>query len=178
MAEARTTLSTGAAQPLLVRAFAGACVLAGKLKAAYLLTAFDALLRPGEIYLLQVQDITFYGDQAVITLRDTKTGKRRSSGEMVVVESGLAIHYLRLACQRRSPRSLLLRDGAPSFRLLFRNLVAHFGLEGLFAVYSLRRGGATYGFLLHGSMEKDPSCGECGQARLPHAYTYKIQYLP
>eukprot|EP00435_Cladocopium_sp_Y103_P044257 s197_g12.t1 len=140
--------------PFLTRAFAGACVLVDKIaEAACILTAFDALLRPGELYLLQVRDITFYTNQAVITLRDTKTGKRKGSGEMVVVESKLATRYLRLACQGRSPRENLLRDGAPAFRLLFRNLVHHFELTGLFAVYSLRRGGATYNFLQHGSME-------------------------
>ena len=141
--------------PLLTRAFAGACVLVGKVaEAACILTAFDALLRPGEIYMLQVCDITFYQQNAVITLRDTKTGKRRSTGEMVVVESILALKFLRLACHNRPPRSLLLEQGAPAFRLLFKNLVEHFQLDGLFAVYSLRRGGATYSFLMHGSMER------------------------
>lgn len=141
--------------PLLTRAFAGACLLTGRVaEAACVLTAFDALLRPGELYLLQVRDIMFFSNQAVITLRDTKTGKRRSSGEMVVVESSLATYYLQLACQHRPARSVLLQDGAPAFRLLFRNLVDHFELQGLFAVYSLRRGGATYNFLHHGSMEK------------------------
>lgn len=141
--------------PLLTRAFAGACVQVGKFsEAACILTAFDALLRPGEIYLLQVRDISFYAHNAVITLRDTKTGKRRSSGEMVVVESHIALRFLRHACQGRPPGALLLPDGPPAFRQLFKNLVAHFRLVGLFAVYSLRRGGATYAFLMHGSMEK------------------------
>jgi hypothetical protein len=141
--------------PLLTRAFAGACVLAGKLaEAACILTAFDALLRPGEIYVLQVRDVTFYANNAVLTLRDTKTGKRKGSGEMVVVESRLALKFLRRACQGRSLRAPLLTDGAPAFRQLFKNLVAHFQLRGLFAIYSLRRGGATYGFLSHGSMER------------------------
>ena len=141
--------------PLLTRAFAGACIIAGKVsEAACILTAFDALLRPGEIYLLKVKDISFYSQNAVITLRDTKTGKRKSSAEMVVVESHLALKFLRRACQNRAPNSPLLVDGAPSFRQLFKNLVAHFQLTGLFAVYSLRRGGATHAFLMHGSMEK------------------------
>lgn len=141
--------------PLLTRAFAGACVLAGKIPAAAcLLTAFDALLRPGEMYLLRVGDITFYSCQAVITLRDTKTGRRHTSGEMVVVESRLAVHYLKLACEHRSVQSPVFAGGPTAFRQLFKNLVEHFELEGLFAVYSLRRGGATYNFLMHGSMEK------------------------
>ena len=140
--------------PLLARAFAGACLLTGRLpEAACILTAFDALLRPGELYLLQVKDVTFYGNQAVLALRDTKTGKRKGSGEMVVVESHLATRYLKLACEGKPSRSPILIDGAPAFRLLFKNLVEHFDLSGLFAVYSLRRGGATYNFLQHGSME-------------------------
>jgi hypothetical protein len=127
--------------PLLTRAFAGACIIAGKVsEAACILTAFDALLRPGEIYLLKVKDISFYSQNAVITLRDTKTGKRKSSAEMVVVESRLALKFLRRACQNRAPNSPLLVDGAPSFRQLFKNLVAHFQLTGLFAVYFSQTG--------------------------------------
>ena len=141
--------------PLMARAFAGACILSGKVpEAAAILTAFDALLRPGELYMLQVRDITFLSDSAVLTLRDTKTGKRKNSGEMVVLQSRIATCYLRLACRGLAPRDSLLRDGPPAFRHLFRNLVDFFELPGLFAVYSLRRGGATYDFLQHNSMER------------------------
>ena len=141
--------------PLLVRAFAGACVVSNRLaEAAALLVAFDALLRPGELYLLKVEDITFYQTKAVITLRDSKTGKRRNTGEMVVVNSVFANHYLRLACRSLRSCDHLLPGGASSFRLLFNNLVDFFQLAGLYAVYSLRRGGATFDFLMHQSMER------------------------
>eukprot|EP00435_Cladocopium_sp_Y103_P073923 s72_g45.t1 len=84
--------------PLLARGFAGACVLAGKIsEAAAILMAFDGLLRPGEIYLVQVRDLTFYPSGTVLTLRDTKTGKRKGAGEMVVINSILANRWLRTA---------------------------------------------------------------------------------
>lgn len=141
--------------PMLARAFAGACVLSGKIaEAAAILMAFDAMLRPGELYVVAVKDLTFYATKAVLTLRDTKTGKRKGAGEMVVINSALANRWLRIACRARRPNDLLLLDGPPSFRLLFRNLVSHFGLQGLYAVYSLRRGGATWDFLLHQSMKR------------------------
>ena len=66
----------------------------------------------------------------------------------------LATHYLRLACSQCPPRAPLWRDCGSAFRLLFRNLADHFQLDWLFAVYCLRRGGATYACLQHGSMEK------------------------
>lgn len=141
--------------PFLTRAFAGACVLAGKVaEAAAILMAFDGLLRPGEMYLVEARDLTFYPTKAVLTLRDTKTGKRKGAGEMVIINSRLANTWLRQACKNKPPHEPLLIDGPPAFRLLFRNLVNHFELSGLYAVYSLRRGGATWDFLLHQSMER------------------------
>ena len=47
------------------------------------------------------------------------------------------------------PCEPLLVDGSPASRQLFKHLINHFDLEGLYAVYSLRRGGATWDFLLH-----------------------------
>lgn len=141
--------------PLLTRAFAGACVLAGKVaEAAAILMAFDGLLRPGEMYLVEARDLTFYPEKAVLTLRDTKTGKRKGAGEMVIINSQLANYWLRRACALRCSSDPLLLDGPPAFRLLWRNLVRHFELSGMYAVYSLRRGGATWDFLMHQSMER------------------------
>lgn len=141
--------------PLLARAFAGACVLADRIhEAAGILVAFDALLRPGELYLIRKSDISFYAQKSVITLRDSKTGKRRNTGEMVIVNSALANEWLRTACATLHNNDLLLPGGPAAFRLLFNQLVSHFQLSGLYAVYSLRRGGATFDFLLHQSMER------------------------
>lgn len=141
--------------PLLTKAFAGACVLTGRIpQAAVILLAFDALLRPGELYLLRRRDITFFHHHAVVTLRDSKSGKRKGITEMVVVNSLVAVFWLRKACKPLKPNDLLLGEGPPSFRQLFSNLVLHFGLTGQYAIYSLRRGGATWDFLMHQSMER------------------------
>lgn len=141
--------------PLVVRAFSGALWQSGfRREAAALLVGFDAMLRPGELYQLRCKDITFYGGTAVITLRDTKTGQRKGSDEMVVIESQLACNILRQAVVA-VPRSHLLISISPyRFRLLFQRLVAHFQLKGSVGMYSLRRGGATFDFLLHKSMER------------------------
>ena len=113
--------------------------------------AFDGLLRPGELYLVEARDINFYPNKAVVTLRDTKTGKRKGAGEMVVLNSLHAKFWLRKACALRRYNDPILLDGAPSFRLLFKNPVQHFELQGLYAVYSLRRGGATPSSSEHGA---------------------------
>ena len=141
--------------PLVVQAFSGGLWQCGfHREAAALLVAFDAMLRPGELYQLRCKDITFYGNAAVITLRDTKTGQRKGSDEMVVIESLLACNILRQAVMAVPRSSLLLSVSPYRFRLLFRSLVSHFQLKGSVGMYSLRRGGATFDFLLHKSMER------------------------
>ena len=89
--------------PLLARAFAGACVIMGRIaEAAVVLAAFDGLLRPGDMYLVEARDVTFYPGKAVWALRDTKTGKRKWAGEIVIINSTLANYWLRKACALRA----------------------------------------------------------------------------
>eukprot|EP00438_Fugacium_kawagutii_P036537 Skav228171 [mRNA] locus=scaffold1728:18157:20618:+ [translate_table: standard] len=141
--------------PLLCLAFAGACIHCNRIaEAAALLVGFDALLRPGEICAMQCRDVTFLKDHAVIHHRDTKTGKRKGAGEMVIVDSQIAVKWLRRALCRRAPHERLVPGSLSAFRQLFHNLVHHLQLRGLFALYSLRRGGATHDFLTHGSLER------------------------
>ena len=55
--------------PLLVAAFAGACVQMSFIpEAAALLVGFDCMLRSGELYNLRQKDITFLRDKAVLCL--------------------------------------------------------------------------------------------------------------
>ena len=141
--------------PLVIRAFAGAAVYLGLLpEAAGMLIAFDAMLRSGELYRLKVGDISFYSSKAVLSLGYTKMGIRTNNAEMVVVESQLALKYLRLACRHRSRSELLLPRGERAFRELFSSLVDLFNIPGLLTVYSLRRGGASWDFLHFQSMER------------------------
>eukprot|EP00435_Cladocopium_sp_Y103_P061539 s868_g23.t1 len=141
--------------PLMVRAMAGAAWSLGFIsEAAALLLGFDAMLRSGELYSVQVRDFKFYNDKAVVSLGYTKTGKRNNTTEMVVVERKLAIAALRRACADRPRNALLLARGARVFRTLFNALLDLFNLEGLITVSSLRRGGASWDFLQRQSMER------------------------
>lgn len=139
----------------MVKAMAGAAWALGfTAEASALLTGFDAMLRSGELYNLRIKDVAFYGSRAVLSLGFTKTGKRNNTTEMVVVESKLAVTSLKLVCAGRRQNEFLLARGARVFRCVFNSLVDFFDLEGNLTVYSLRRGGASWDFLQHQSMER------------------------
>ncbi|CAE7323141.1 unnamed protein product [Symbiodinium sp. CCMP2456] len=131
--------------PLLVLGMAGLAAGLGLPDiAAGLLICFDGILRSGELYQLRVADVTFYESRAALRLGLTKAGKRTGQEEMVVVNSRIAINWLRRACARRSGDELLIRRGPDFFRKCFKLFVAEFGLsDANINVYSLRRGGAT-----------------------------------
>ena len=142
--------------PLVLLGMAG---LAARLRlrdvAAGLLICFDGMLRSGELYNLTVGDITFYRRHAVLRLGLTKSGKRTGREEMVVINSVIAVAWLRVACRGRSLQEPLLRRGADHFRKCFKLFLQAFSLDNLLLnVYSLRRGGATWDFLSHQSMER------------------------
>ena len=135
--------------------FAGTAVMLGYIpEAAGLLLAFDCMLRSGELYTLRVKDISFMRGKAVLNLGQSKAGKRTGHSEMVVCESRLAYKWAQRACQARSKNELLISRGPVFFRKLFHALIDYFQVEGLLTVYSLRRGGATWDFLQHQSMER------------------------
>lgn len=122
--------------------------------AALMITGFDAILRSGEIYRLRVGDILFSGEKAVLNLRDTKTSQVTGTMDMVICESAQAVTLLRAACQDRHRDLPVLQVSPSKFRKLFQEAAIHFGFTDRLTVYSLRRGGATWSFLQHGSMEK------------------------
>ena len=125
------------------------CVAAG------LLACFDGMLHSGELYHLCVGDVTFYHNRAVLRLGLTKGGKRTGQEEMVVINSQVAVRWLMKACRGRSADELLLSQGPDNFRKCFKLLLSAFSLESdRLNVYSLRRGGATWDFLSHQSMER------------------------
>ena len=140
--------------PLLVMGIAGLISRIGFISAAAcLLIGFDCFLRSSEIYNLERRDITFYKDKAVLKLRDTKTGKRTGNSEMVVCQSPFATSLLKLACQDLELQDKVLRIKPKKFRELLVGGAAVFGFSERINTYSLRRGGATWSFLQHGSME-------------------------
>ena len=138
----------------MVLAMAGLCVRLGQVSAAAaFLVCFDGLLRPGELYNLTKSNITWAGGRAVLSLKQTKTGQRKNAEEMVVCESKITNLWLRAALRDKRPNDLLLDISPKDLRTLFFTLLSHLQVSGYFSMYSFRRGGATWHFLSHGSLE-------------------------
>eukprot|EP00435_Cladocopium_sp_Y103_P061339 s256_g23.t1 len=141
--------------PLMVVAISGACLKLGRPSAAAaFLVCFDAFLRPGELYHLHKSDITWAGGRAVLSLGQTKSGQRKNASEMVVCHSQVTNYWL-LQALKDKPRDAPLLDCSPSaFRHLFFTIIDHLGISGYFSLYSFRRGGATWDFVVDQNIEQ------------------------
>lgn len=141
--------------PLMVLAIGGACVRLGRIScAAAIMLGFDTLLRPGELYSIRKSNITWARGRAVLTLENTKTGQRKGAQEMVICHSHIANYWLSKALAQKRDCDLLLDCTPQALRNLFFGILEHLAVQGLFSMYSLRRGGATWHFLQQGSMEE------------------------
>jgi hypothetical protein len=145
--------------PPLLLGFAGACVAIKEIEAAaFLLVGFDTMARTGELFNVLARHVSFFKYKnywrAVIMLEHTKTTPRKNAKEMLVVESHLAVTFLRLAVHGKPPGMPMLTMKPQRMRLLFQHLKSLFGITEQLQLYSLRRGGATWDFLSHGSMER------------------------
>lgn len=143
--------------PAIVLGLAGAsCAWELPGVAAGLLLGFDCYLRTGELLALRKRHVCFQRGRAILKLEHTKTSQRKNACEMVLTRSRLTTRMLELRVASMSSRNdLLVGQTAYEFRLLFRSLLRVFDLSDLgLSPYSLRRGGATWDFLRHGSMEK------------------------
>jgi integrase len=106
--------------PLMVVAISGACARLGYVSAAAaFLVAFDALLRPGELYALQKQHVTWARGKAILSLHGTKTGQRKAATEMVVCHSHVTNVWLWLALKNKKPKDKLLDCSPADLRHLF-----------------------------------------------------------
>ena len=107
--------------------------------AAAFLLAFDTMLRPGELYQLRKEDITWAGGRAVISLKNTKSGQRKGLDEMVVCNSRVANGWLAIALASKKPQDLLLLDRKPEdLRAVFFSLLRFLQVQGYFSMYSFR----------------------------------------
>ena len=118
--------------PLVVLGMAGLAAGLGLSEvAAGLLVCFDGILRSGELYQLRVSDVTFYTGKAALRLGLTKAGKRSGQEEMVVINSYLAVRWLRRACRGKRGSQLVLAQGADFFRKWFKLLLSEFKIHDL-----------------------------------------------
>eukprot|EP00438_Fugacium_kawagutii_P011317 Skav205072 [mRNA] locus=scaffold142:444791:445402:- [translate_table: standard] len=135
--------------PSLLLAFAGVLLKWQWRRLSRLcVVAYCGLLRTGEMFLLRKRDVILPGKQggsAVLFLQDTKTSQRNHLlWEKVVISEKLGIHCLKLLCRNRRPDDYLVDETAGKLRDLWKQVVAHLGLEQFhFLPYSIRRGAAT-----------------------------------
>ena len=121
-----------------------------------LLIAFYAMLRTGEVLGLDSSKISMTGptNPAIISLGFTKAGQRQGAAESVTITVLPVLRLLWRWLQKCPPRSPLCP--APHvWRKKFQEYVEELKLESWgFRPYSLRRGGATFWFGKHGSLDK------------------------
>lgn len=142
--------------PVVVLGLAGFFVEAGLIDmCALLLVGFDAFLRSGELFNIIKKDVVMYDKKALIKLPSTKTGNREGHVQMVVVESPVALRWLRRRLSGLQPGARLSQRSPKKLRELFLAALEGFELHDQHITwYSLRRGGASWDFLSHGLMEK------------------------
>ena len=121
-----------------------------------LLIAFYAMLRTGEVLTIRNKDVLIdsQGSKAVISLGWTKGGKRAGAAESVTIS---VVEVVRRVAQwkRSTPVGSLLTPSPYLWRKEFAQALLALKLESFeFRPYSLRRGGATFWFAKHGSLDR------------------------
>ena len=120
-----------------------------------LLLGFHALLRTGELLKVQANHVSIAGPKgpAVISLGLTKAGKRQGAAESVTVHSEDVCRRL-YQWKSQVSRTALLTGSAHQWRNKFNDVLKAVGFDSIdYRPYSLRRGGATHYFTLHGRFD-------------------------
>ena len=139
----------------VLQAMVGYCLFHQKpLFALSLLIGFYGMMRTGEVIgLRRTQiEVTREDGPAVISLGLTKGGKRQGAAESV----SLSVHEVsRRLLQWKRSGCAVLTGSAAQWRAEFSRILVALKLESFeFRPYSLRRGGATFWFSKHGSLDR------------------------
>ena len=121
-----------------------------------LLIGFYCMLRTGDVMSLYSSHILCGArdTQALISLGLTKSGKRQGAAESVILGYEPAVKVLKQWKQVASPSTPLVVS-SPKWRALFNECLTALKLVDLqFRPYSLRRGGATFWFSKHHSLDR------------------------
>ena len=152
--------------------------------AVLLLLGFFALLRTGEILKVRPKDVLLGRKQTIISLFETKSGKRENISEMVSFWDDFTNEVLTAFLQERqrlcTMKTPIWSFSSQHFRNQFKAYMKKFDLlSHNFRPYSLRRGGATWVFQTSGSMEMALLKGRWGSSRVARLYIADgISYLP
>ena len=149
-----------------------------------LVLGFFGLLRTGELLHLRPCDILLGRDRVILSLFDTKSGKRDNVAEMVSFYDPFSVELLtvllKIREENRTSKVPIWMYSAQSFRNTFKRHLIRFDLgKHDFRPYSLRRGGATHLFQVTGSMEAALLRGRWGSSRVARIYiSDALSYLP
>lgn len=148
--------------------------------ASMLVLGFFGLLRTGELLALRPCG----KGRVILSLFDTKTGKKDNVTEMVSFSDDFSTEILSALLHMREMQSTykvpIWMYSPQSFRESFRRHLRRFDLcQHSFRPYSMRRGGATHLFQTTGSMEKALLAGRWGSSRVARIYiSDALSYLP
>jgi hypothetical protein len=120
-----------------------------------LLLGFHGLLRTGELLSVRAKHISVATPKgpAVVSLGLTKSGKRQGSAESVTVHSEDVCRRL-YQWKTQVTSETLLTGASHSWRKRFADVLEAVGFQNLdYRPYSLRRGGATNHFSMHGRFD-------------------------
>ena len=137
------------------------------------LSAFDLVLRTGEMLELRAMDVEQTVGKAglILRLRGTKVGQRRGQDEGVVVDDPLVRACLRLLSADLEDGDLLLGALPHHWRHRWNAAIRALKLQRLdIRPYSLRRGGATWLFRKTGSFDRCLDRGRWGNSRNARLY--------
>ena len=140
--------------------------------AVSLLVGFYAMLRTGEVLAIRNRDVSVDASRgnSVIALGMTKGGKRTGAAESVTIQVSEVVKRLNQWKQATAPGALLTPP-PHTWRKEFNEAVQALNLqEWEFRPYSLRRGGATFWFHRHGSLDRILLQGRWMAARTARTY--------
>ena len=136
---------------------------------------FFTLLRTGELLALRGQDLLVNSKRLVVSLKDTKTGKRNAADEMVTCDHPFAVLVAQTTRELMASKQILHHRlwefPGQAFRNHFDSYMRRFRLQGFsFRPYSLRRGGVTWVVQTTGSMEVALLKGRWASHRVARIY--------
>ena len=129
---------------------------------------FHCFLRSMEFMCIQCKQfiVSSNGKRCHIALPRTKGTSRHGGVEGVNVEDPILVKLLRSFTAQRQPGDFILDLTPADYRAVFAAAVLAIGLPSTFKPYSLRRGGATWHFRMHGSISLTMEIG--GLEKLPN----------
>ena len=138
------------------------------------LVGFVGLLRPSELFNLEVGDVVFPprgAARCVLILRSSKSGRRNACEEKVLLHEQRVVQGLKFLTRDRPRGDRPFPFSQAQFVEALRGACHELGVPAAeVSGYSLRRGGATWNFLMHGSLARTAVLGRWASERTARIY--------